>query len=153
MITADHNCSRLIQAVHSTVKTFFSLGRHGVPCTISFEFYFVVLICNLEWKATAVGKNGPNAKKFLEKRYNENLELEDAINIALLTLKDGFEGKFQSWLLGINKIRQNVRHQCRIREVRAVHWVVHQAIKIRDRRLHQRDRIIVIEPAKFDCKL
>jgi len=27
-----------------------------------------------EWKATAVGKNAANAKKFLEKRYNEDLE-------------------------------------------------------------------------------
>lgn len=45
-----------------------------------------------EWKATAVGKNAQSAKTFLEKRYNDNMEMEDAIHTALLTLKDGFEG-------------------------------------------------------------
>lgn len=34
-----------------------------------------------------------NAKAFLEKRYNEEMELEDAIHTALLTLKEGFEGE------------------------------------------------------------
>jgi len=45
------------------------------------------------WKATAIGKNMVNAKTFLEKRYNEELELEDAIHTAILTLKEGFEGE------------------------------------------------------------
>ncbi|MFO0131055.1 MAG: hypothetical protein ACK52J_00155 [bacterium] len=51
-----------------------------------------------EWKATAIGKNAKNAKIFLEKRYKEDMELEDvlkfikAIHTALLTLKEGFEG-------------------------------------------------------------
>jgi len=39
------------------------------------------------WKATAVGKNQNNAKTFLEKRYNDDMEIEDAINTAILTLK------------------------------------------------------------------
>jgi len=39
------------------------------------------------WKASAIGKNMINAKTFLEKRYNEDLELEDAIHTAILTLK------------------------------------------------------------------
>ena len=34
-----------------------------------------------------------NAKTFLEKRYADDLELEDAIHTALLTLKEGFEGQ------------------------------------------------------------
>ena len=34
-----------------------------------------------------------NAKTFLEKRYSEDIELEDAIHTALLTLKEGFEGQ------------------------------------------------------------
>ena len=34
-----------------------------------------------------------NAKAFLEKRYSEDMELEDAIHTALLTLKEGFEGE------------------------------------------------------------
>ena len=45
------------------------------------------------WKATALGKNMINAKAFLEKRYNEELELEDAVHTAILTLKEGFEGQ------------------------------------------------------------
>lgn len=43
------------------------------------------------WKASAIGKNAVNAKTFLEKRYRE-MELEDAIHTAILTLKEGFEG-------------------------------------------------------------
>jgi hypothetical protein len=34
-----------------------------------------------------------NAKTFLEKRYNDDIELEDAIHTAILTLKEGFEGQ------------------------------------------------------------
>ncbi len=34
-----------------------------------------------------------NAKTFLEKRYNDEMELEDAIHTAILTLKEGFEGQ------------------------------------------------------------
>ncbi|KAI5194355.1 hypothetical protein MUG91_G29n41 [Manis pentadactyla] len=45
------------------------------------------------WKATAMGKNYVNGKTFLEKRYNEDLELEDAIHTAILTLKESFEGQ------------------------------------------------------------
>jgi len=45
------------------------------------------------WKASAIGKNMVNAKTFLEKRYNDEMELEDAIHTALLTLKEGFEGQ------------------------------------------------------------
>ncbi|GMF63718.1 unnamed protein product [[Candida] boidinii] len=44
------------------------------------------------WKATAIGKGSNAAKTFLEKRWNEELELEDAIHIALLTLKESIEG-------------------------------------------------------------
>ena len=45
------------------------------------------------WKASAIGKNMVNAKTFLEKRYSDDMELEDAIHTALLTLKEGFEGQ------------------------------------------------------------
>merc|ERR1719263_1387493 len=44
------------------------------------------------WKASAIGKNHVNAKTFLEKRYYEDILLEDAIHTAILTLKEGFEG-------------------------------------------------------------
>lgn len=45
------------------------------------------------WKASAIGKNMVNAKTFLEKRYSDDMELEDAIHTAILTLKEGFEGQ------------------------------------------------------------
>lgn len=45
------------------------------------------------WKATAMGKNFTNGKTFLEKRYSDNLELEDAVHTAILTLKESFEGQ------------------------------------------------------------
>merc|ERR1712020_260842 len=45
------------------------------------------------WKATSMGKNYVNAKTFLEKRYDDKLELEDAVHTAILTLKEGFEGQ------------------------------------------------------------
>ncbi|XP_059488275.1 proteasome subunit alpha type-2 [Neocloeon triangulifer] len=45
------------------------------------------------WKATAMGKNYNNGRTFLEKRYNEDLELDDAVHTAILTLKEGFEGQ------------------------------------------------------------
>lgn len=43
------------------------------------------------WKATAIGKNDINAKTFLEKRFNETLELDDGIHTALLTLRESFD--------------------------------------------------------------
>ena len=39
------------------------------------------------WKATAIGKGAKNAKTFLEKRFKADMEIEDAIHTALLTLK------------------------------------------------------------------
>ena len=45
------------------------------------------------WKASAIGKNMTNAKTFLEKRYSDDMELEDAVHTAILTLKEGFEGQ------------------------------------------------------------
>lgn len=42
-----------------------------------------------------------NAKTFLEKRYSEDMELEDAIHTALLTLKEGFEGAPTAWKEGV----------------------------------------------------
>ncbi|OQR93749.1 threonine protease family T01A [Thraustotheca clavata] len=45
------------------------------------------------WKASAIGKDSVSAKSFLEKRYNDDMELEDAINTALKTMREGFEGE------------------------------------------------------------
>ncbi|XP_036922093.1 LOW QUALITY PROTEIN: proteasome subunit alpha type-2-like [Sturnira hondurensis] len=61
-------------------------GRPYLFQSDSSEAYFA-------WKATSMGKNYVNGKTFLEKRYNEDLELEDAIHTAILTLKESFEGQ------------------------------------------------------------
>ena len=45
------------------------------------------------WKATALGKNNLNGKAFLERRYSEELELDDAVHTAILKLKESFEGQ------------------------------------------------------------
>jgi len=45
------------------------------------------------WKATAMGKNFISGKTFLEKRYKDDIELEDAIHNAILALKESFEGQ------------------------------------------------------------
>ena len=48
-----------------------------------------------EWKATAVGKNGADCRSFFEKRYKDNMSKEEAVHLALLALKRGFEGSFK----------------------------------------------------------
>jgi 20S proteasome subunit alpha 2 len=48
------------------------------------------------WKASAIGKNQLSAKSFLEKRYAPDGELEDAVHMALLTLREGVEGGMTS---------------------------------------------------------
>lgn len=40
-----------------------------------------------------MGKNSTNGRTFLEKRYDENRNLEDVIQDAILTLREGFEGE------------------------------------------------------------
>jgi len=57
------------------------------------------------WKATAIGKNYVNAKSFLEKRYQEDMELEDAIHTALLTLREGFEGEMNCDNIEVGVVR------------------------------------------------
>ena len=56
------------------------------------------------WKATAIGKHATSAKTFLEKRYTEELELEDAIHIALLTLKESIEGEMNGDTIELGKL-------------------------------------------------
>ena len=60
-----------------------------------------------EWKATAIGKNMKNAKLFLEKRYNKDMELDDVVHTALLTLKEGFEGQMNSQNIEVAVITDN----------------------------------------------
>lgn len=61
------------------------------------------------WKATAIGKSAASAKTFLEKRYTETLELEDAVHIALLTLKETIEGEMNGETVEIGKCDANYR--------------------------------------------
>lgn len=56
------------------------------------------------WKATAIGKSAASAKTFLEKRYTEGLELEDAVHIALLTLKETIEGEMNGETIEIGEL-------------------------------------------------
>ncbi|KAI9106329.1 nucleophile aminohydrolase [Phlyctochytrium arcticum] len=64
------------------------------------------------WKASAIGKNMVNAKTFLEKRYNETMEIEDAVHTAILTLKEGFEGQMteNTIEIGITQLVEEVSH-------------------------------------------
>lgn len=64
------------------------------------------------WKATALGKDGPNAKTFLEKRYSPDIEIEDAIHIALLTLKESFEGAMNESNVEIGLITVDGKFRC-----------------------------------------
>ena len=57
------------------------------------------------WKATAIGKSATSAKTFLEKRYKDDLELEDAVHIALLTLKETIEGEMNGETVEIGELQ------------------------------------------------
>lgn len=57
------------------------------------------------WKATAIGKNYISAKNFLEKRWTSDMELEDAIHTALLTLREGFEGEMTAHNIEVGIVR------------------------------------------------
>ena len=59
------------------------------------------------WKATAMGKGGSTARGFLEKRYSDDLDIEDAIHTAILTLKDSFEGEMTEKNIEIGVIRES----------------------------------------------
>ena len=59
------------------------------------------------WKATALGRGGSTAKGFLEKRYSDDLDIEDAIHTAILTLKDSFEGELTEKNIEIGVIRES----------------------------------------------
>jgi 20S proteasome subunit alpha 2 len=56
------------------------------------------------WKATAIGKNYINAKSFLERRYTEDMELDDAVHIALLTLRESYEGEMTEFNIEVGII-------------------------------------------------
>jgi len=59
------------------------------------------------WKASAIGKNYLNANTFLEKRFNEEMEIEEAVHTAILTLKEGFEGAIDETNIEIGIIKND----------------------------------------------
>ncbi|RMZ76818.1 hypothetical protein DV738_g4664, partial [Chaetothyriales sp. CBS 135597] len=58
------------------------------------------------WKATAIGKSATSAKTFLEKRYNDNLELEGEMNGD--TVEIGIVGDPVNHLLGYEGVENAV---------------------------------------------
>lgn len=61
----------------------------------------------LEYKATAIGKNENNAIGFMEGAYNDEMDLEDGIIMALLALHDSHESRFRSNIIEIGIIEEN----------------------------------------------
>ena len=59
------------------------------------------------WKAAAIGKNMESASDFLEKRYEDDLELEDAVHVALLTMKEGYEGEMSESNIEIGIVNES----------------------------------------------
>ena len=59
------------------------------------------------WKATTMGRGSSIAKGFLEKRYSDDLDIEDAIQTAILTMKDSFEGEMTEKNIEIGVIRDS----------------------------------------------
>jgi len=57
------------------------------------------------WKATALGKSSTQAKQYLEKRFADDLDIEDAIHTAILTLKDNFEGEMTEKNIEVGVLR------------------------------------------------
>mmetsp|Transcript_5617 Transcript_5617/g.23822 ORF Transcript_5617/g.23822 Transcript_5617/m.23822 type:complete len:223 (-) Transcript_5617:172-840(-) len=45
------------------------------------------------WKASAVGKEQAAAKAFLEKRFDDDMDVDDAVHTSIMTLREGFEGE------------------------------------------------------------
>ncbi|CCW70389.1 unnamed protein product [Phytomonas sp. Hart1] len=71
-------CSLLVAGVDANGHHLYQIDPSGTFCA---------------WKATAIGEGSSDAKSFLQKRYTSDMELEDTIHTALLTLKEGFSGK------------------------------------------------------------
>eukprot|EP01107_Rhizomastix_libera_P007389 TRINITY_DN2202_c0_g2_i2.p1 TRINITY_DN2202_c0_g2~~TRINITY_DN2202_c0_g2_i2.p1 ORF type:complete len:242 (-),score=52.60 TRINITY_DN2202_c0_g2_i2:24-722(-) len=63
------------------------------------------------WKASAIGKNMANAKTFLEKRFHDDIELDDAIHTALLALREGFEGQMDENNIEVGIIGKDKKFQ------------------------------------------
>jgi 20S proteasome subunit alpha 2 len=59
----------------------------------------------LPWKAVSTGKNSTSARTSLEKRYVNDVEIEDAIHTALITVKDGLDGEMTPENIEVGVVR------------------------------------------------
>lgn len=59
------------------------------------------------WKATAIGAKSKACRSFLEKRFTEDLTIDDAIHTALLTLKEDFEGTITANNIEVGVVRSD----------------------------------------------
>jgi 20S proteasome subunit alpha 2 len=59
------------------------------------------------WKAASLGKRSDGSRTFLERRYNEDLSVDDAIHTAISTLKEGFDGQLTAELIEIGVVDEN----------------------------------------------
>lgn len=69
------------------------------------------------WKGTAIGRGSQSARAFLEKRYASAnasdeetgglFEVEDAVHLGLLSLKEGFEGQMTADNVQVGVARKN----------------------------------------------
>ncbi|CAL9146543.1 unnamed protein product, partial [Musa hybrid cultivar] len=75
------------------------------------------------WKASAMGKNVSNAKTFLEKRYTDDMELDDAVHTAILTLKEGFQGQISGKNIEIGIVGADRKFRYYIEAVAYVLWL------------------------------
>ncbi|KAJ9452299.1 Proteasome subunit alpha type-2 [Diplonema papillatum] len=83
-------CSLLVAGADDTGDHLYQVDPSGL------------FIC---WKATAIGRGSGNAKTNLEKRYSADLELGDAVNISIRTLKEGFDGKMTNETIEIGRVQ------------------------------------------------
>ncbi|CAN0855060.1 Proteasome subunit alpha type-2-A [Linum grandiflorum] len=78
------------------------------------------------WKASAMGKNVSNAKTFLEKRYTEDMELDDAVHTAILTLKEGFEGQISGKNIEIGIIGADKKFRLKVLYILQYAFIIQQ---------------------------
>ena len=57
------------------------------------------------WKATALGKGASEARSFLEKTYDDDLDIGDATHLAIKALKNTFDGQLTERNIEIGLIK------------------------------------------------
>ena len=98
------------------------------------------------WKATAIGKSATSAKTFLEKRYKDDLELEDAVHIALLTLKETIEGEMNGETVEIGQTCPGTLRRPQANYIIRHRWrSLRQSIRLRRRGRCSRPKVQKVE--------